>query len=228
METSLDQEIRQRVAAVLDRKSTLQEFYRWFMPAAWEVERIDDPEVLRLTYDLTHFFSELSAGILTPEEIRQTLEAAAKPSSQIECESPPHNLEGSEEMASRIGVETKPELGWRTFEADARRYFSELWEVDLRSRSVEIGETVVKQFDLVSPDHRYVGDAKWLKNIKTPAAKWQGIAEYIWLLQKVRADKTFMVFGQDADVAERFLHRFRSLTEPVEFYFLDKSGHRRL
>jgi hypothetical protein len=80
----------------------------------------------------------------------------------------------------------------------------------------------------VSPDSRYVGDAKWLRNIKVPAAKWQAIAEYVWLLQKVPAEKAFIVFGQDAEVAERFLKRVRPLTEPVEFYFLDESGHRRL
>jgi hypothetical protein len=84
------------------------------------------------------------------------------------------------------------------------------------------------KFDLVSPDGRYVGDAKWLKTLKVPAAKWQGIAEYIWLLQKVEADKTFLVFGQDADVAERFLRRVRPLTAPVEFYFLNAAGHRLL
>lgn len=81
---------------------------------------------------------------------------------------------------------------------------------------------------MVSPDCRYVGNAKWLKNIKVPAAKWQAIAEYVWLLQKIPADKTFIVFGQDAEIAERFLHRVRPLTAPVEFYFLDESGHRRL
>lgn len=84
------------------------------------------------------------------------------------------------------------------------------------------------KFDLVSPDGRIVGDAKWLKNIAVPAAKWQAIAEYIWLLQKVEAERVFMVFGRDAEVAERYLKRVRPLTEPVEFYFLDGSGHRHL
>ena len=81
-------------------------------------------------------------------------------------------------------------------------------------------------FDLVSPDHRIVGDAKYLRNIAVPAAKWQGISEYIWLLQQVAADKVFLVFGQDAAVAERYLARVRPLTDPVEFYFLDASGLR--
>jgi hypothetical protein len=67
-----------------------------------------------------------------------------------------------------------------------------------------------------------------MANIPVPAAKWQAIAEYIWLLQKVQADRVFMVFGQDVEVAERYLKRVRPLTEPVEFYFLDGTGHRRI
>jgi len=31
----------------------------------------------------------------------------------------------------------------------------------------------------VSSNHRVVGDAKWLKSIAVPAAKWQAIAECI-------------------------------------------------
>ena len=80
----------------------------------------------------------------------------------------------------------------------------------------------------MSQDHKVVGDAKWLKNIPVPAAKWQAIAEYIWLLQKVPADRVFMVFGQDVEVAERYLQRVRPLTAPVEFYYLDGGGHRQL
>lgn len=117
---------------------------------------------------------------------------------------------------------------WRSFEDYARRYFSELWGVDLQQRSVPINGHVSWKFDLVSPDCCIIGDAKWMKNIKVPAAKWQAIAEYIWLLQKTEADRAFIVFGQDREVAERYLKRVRSLTDPVEFYFLDSNGHSRL
>lgn len=117
-------------------------------------------------------------------------------------------------------------VDWRSFENHARSYFSDLWGVDLRERSVMVGGSVPWKLDLVSRDHRYVGDAKWLKNIAVPAAKWQAIAECIWLLQKVETEHVFMVFGQDVEVAERFLKRVRPLTAPVEFYFLDAFGHR--
>ena len=127
-----------------------------------------------------------------------------------------------------MGIAIKGVADWRAFEDYARRYFSDLWDVELRERSVSVAGVVPWKLDLVSADGRIVGDAKWLKNIPVPAAKWQAIAECVWLLQKVDADRLFMVFGQDVEVAERYLRRVRPLTEPVEFYYLDGSGHRRI
>jgi hypothetical protein len=115
---------------------------------------------------------------------------------------------------------------WRSFQTYAQEYFSRLWGAELLEREVRVGGQVPWKFDLVSPDGRIVGDAKWLKNIPVPAAKWQAIAECVWLLQKVRADRVFMVFGRDIEVPQRYLQRVGPLTHPVEFYFLDDSGHR--
>ena len=115
---------------------------------------------------------------------------------------------------------------WKTFQTCAQQYFSKLWDTELGERPVLVDGKVEWKFDLVSLDSQIVGDAKWLKNIPEPAAKWQAIAECIWLLQKVRAPKVFMVFGRDSQVAERYLRRVGPLTPPVEFYFLDRSGHR--
>lgn len=117
---------------------------------------------------------------------------------------------------------------WRDFEDYARSYFSDLWHVNFQPRSIRVGGFVDWKFDLVTADHQIVGDAKWLKNVPVPAAKWQGISEYVWLLQKVQAERVFMVFGLDAEVAERYLKRMRPITAPVEFYYLDGTGHRRL
>lgn len=127
-----------------------------------------------------------------------------------------------------MGVPIEGVTDWRQFEVYARSYFTKRWGVRLEERTVQVNGQVPWKFDLVSPDHRMVGDVKWLKNISVPAAKWQAIAEYIWLLQKVPADKVFIVFGQDAEVAERYLKRVRPLTAPLEFYFLDGDGHRLL
>jgi hypothetical protein len=80
----------------------------------------------------------------------------------------------------------------------------------------------------VSADGEIVGDEKWLKNCTTPAAKWQAIAEYVWLLQKVPAGRRFLMFGRDAAVAKRYLDRVRPLLAPAEVYFLDEDGLRPL
>jgi len=120
------------------------------------------------------------------------------------------------------------EQDWKDFQRRAQLYFSKLWNVDLEERKVMVAGEVAWKFDLVSPDRRLVGDAKFLKNIPVPAAKWQGIAECIWLLQKVQANKVFMVFGKDREVAVRYLKRVYPITRPVEFYYLDDSGHKEL
>jgi hypothetical protein len=123
------------------------------------------------------------------------------------------------------GTEIEGIADWRSFEEYARKYFSNLWGIELTVRSVRVRGQVPWKFDLVSADGHVVGDAKWLKNIPSPAAKWQGIAECIWLLQHVEAERVFMVFGRDREVAERYLRRVRPLTAPVEFFYLDGSGH---
>ncbi len=112
-----------------------------------------------------------------------------------------------------------------TFEQYAQLYFSNLWGVDLQKDSVLVGGRVEKNFDLVSSDLRYVGDAKWLGNVPNPAAKYDAISAYVWLLQKVSAEKVFLAFGRDVEIAERYLNRFHPIVAPVEFYYLDSSGH---
>jgi hypothetical protein len=76
MTAPLDIEIRSRIAQVLSGELALRDFYYWFVPASLEVERTDDPEIIRLTHDLVHMFSELSEGLLTASDVRRTLKAA--------------------------------------------------------------------------------------------------------------------------------------------------------
>lgn len=73
-----------------------------------------------------------------------------------------------------MGIPIPGITDWRPFEAYARRYFSELWQVDLQERRVDVAGKVPWKFDLVSPDGLVVGDAKWLKNVAVPAAKMAG------------------------------------------------------
>jgi hypothetical protein len=107
------------------------------------------------------------------------------------------------------------------FEVKARRVLSALWGVTLEPHDVSLAVGVRHKFDLVSGDGEIVGDAKYYKNIPVPAAKWSTIAEYVWLLQHAKARRRFIVFGHDRKVPERWLERYRLLTEGIEFFFLD-------
>lgn len=84
---------------------------------------------------------------------------------------------------------------------------------------------VPKRLDLASEDNRFVGDAKYYKDLAVPAAKFSTISEYVWLLQNVpNAGHRFLVFGRDRAVPIRWLARFARLAEDVAFYFLDDDG----
>jgi hypothetical protein len=95
-----------------------------------------------------------------------------------------------------VSLEWQSVSDWRSFELYARTFLSSYRGAKLKERSVLVGGSVPWRFDLVAEDGSIVGDAKWLKDIAVPAAKWQAIAEYIWLLQKVAAERVFMVFGR--------------------------------
>ena len=54
-------------------------------------------------------------------------------------------------------------------------------------------------FDFVSPDHRVVGHAKYFSlvgGVGLPATKFSIVAEHVWLLEKIGASTTFLVFGK--------------------------------
>ena len=86
---------------------------------------------------------------------------------------------------------------------------------------------VPKQFDFVSPDRTAVGDAKYytlVRGTSLPPAKFSVIAEHVWLLEKTDAPHKFLVFGNDQRVPEKWLERYGSLVEDVQFYFLTEQG----
>jgi len=115
----------------------------------------------------------------------------------------------------------------KQFEGIAREFLSKIWGVDLKQKIVKISE-VEKIFDMVSSDESYIGDAKFMKNIPVPAAKWSDISEYVWLLQKTKAKRKFLVFGQDKEIPQRYLKRYSSLVLDIEFYFFDGNTIERL
>jgi hypothetical protein len=112
----------------------------------------------------------------------------------------------------------------RQFEALARDMMSEHFGVLLAPGSVP---GVRKEFDLVAPDGKIVGDAKYytlVRGLVLPPAKFSVIAEHVWLLEKTGAPVTFLVFGNDRSVPARWLERFGDLVGGLAFYFLDDDG----
>lgn len=117
-----------------------------------------------------------------------------------------------------------------TFPAHARRVLSARWGTSLQRRPASLpgGETYVAE--LVSGNGRIVGDAVWLDGRGDgPEAKWSAIAEAVLIVSHVtKADRRFLVFGQDWDVLSRWLARYRVLLDEVEIWFLEGDRLERL
>lgn len=115
-------------------------------------------------------------------------------------------------------------MNWKEFQELARKKMSQYFGVELFERR-EHG--FPKKFDFVSPDGRYVGDAKYLtlvRGVKRPPAKFMEIAGHVWLLENFVAEKRFLVFGNQRRVVEWWLEEYGDLVRNVEFYFIDDDG----
>lgn len=114
---------------------------------------------------------------------------------------------------------------WKKFEDFAREIMSQYFGVDLTERKLK---GFPKSFDMVSPDEEIVGDAKFLTLVhrkKLPPAKFMEIAGHVWLLEKVKAKRRFLVFGNQKRVPEWWLEKYGNLVEGVGFYFIDDKGN---
>jgi len=113
----------------------------------------------------------------------------------------------------------------RAFEVLARKVMSEFLGVALKPFKKKDRP---KKFDLVSPDYRIVGDAKYFSMVrgrKIPPAKFSNISEHVWLLEKIDADIKFLVFGNDIRVPLEWLKRYGKYIKEVRFYLIDKEGN---
>jgi len=112
----------------------------------------------------------------------------------------------------------------RKFEDLAREVMSNFFGVPLHKGRKECWP---KEFDMVSPDYKIVGDAKYYSMVrgeKIPPAKFSIIAEHVWMLEKIDADIKFLVFGNDKRVPVEWLKRYGHLVEDVVFYFIHEDG----
>ena len=115
----------------------------------------------------------------------------------------------------------------QTFEEMARKKMAEHFGVEVFPFPYK-AEGWPKAFDIVSRDLKVVGDAKrysMVRGVRIPPAKFSTISEHVWLLEKIQAERKFLVFGRDKRVPEEWLKRYGHLVEGVEFYFLDNEGN---
>lgn len=116
-------------------------------------------------------------------------------------------------------------MNWRQFEDFARKRMGRHLNTVLSERQTD---RVPKRFDFVSADGNTIGDAKYLtlvKGKKFPPAKMMEISGHVWLLEKTKAKRKFLVFGNQREVPELWLGKYGSLAGAVEFYFLDEKGN---
>jgi len=116
-----------------------------------------------------------------------------------------------------------------TFPAHARRVLSARWGSALQRRTAVLPGGEARLFELVSGNGRIVGEVVWLEGRGDADAKFAAIAEAVLIVGHVtKADRRFLVFGQDWDVVSRWLGRYRLLLDEVEVWFLDGDRLERL
>lgn len=117
-----------------------------------------------------------------------------------------------------------------TFPAHARRVLSARWGTTLQRRAAVLPGGEARLFDLVSGNGRIVGDVVWLEDRgRTVEAKSAAIAEAVLIVGHVLGTvRRFLVFGQDGEVLNHWLGRYRLLLDGVEVWFLDGDRLERL
>ena len=88
-----------------------------------------------------------------------------------------------------------------------------------------------KKFDMVSDDAQIVGDAKYLSLVRRkayPPAKIMEIAGHVWLLERIKAHKKFLIFGNQKQVPQLWLQKYGHFNKKVDFYFLDSKSKLKL
>ncbi len=131
-----------------------------------------------------------------------------------------------EEEKEEIKLKEKgKKTSWMEFEDTAREIMSKYFNTALTSAEVP---EIPKKFDMVSEDKKIVGDAKHLtmvRDVAIPPAKFSMIAEHVWLLEKTKAEKKFLVFGNDRRVPIKWLEKYGHLVEEdISFFFINDNG----
>jgi hypothetical protein len=78
MQHPLELEIHDRLSTYLAKKISLREFEDWFFPKTWDVDKLDEPALLDLVYQIKLNWAEYSDGDLSEKEFRSMLSSIAQ------------------------------------------------------------------------------------------------------------------------------------------------------
>lgn len=118
------------------------------------------------------------------------------------------------------------------FEDDVRVRLSQIWQIQFTKQKLVLpggDPSRPQEFDLVSSDRQYIGEVKWFMHERDPGAKIPETLAKIWLLQiaqrTLQPERIFLVTTKSGKVVieKDVKSRYRSLVEPVEFYYFDDS-----
>jgi len=73
MQHPLEFEIRDRLSALLADEISLHDFEDWFFPKTWDVDKLDEPDLLDLVYQIKLDWAEFTDGHWSLEQLRNML-----------------------------------------------------------------------------------------------------------------------------------------------------------
>jgi hypothetical protein len=108
MQHPLELEIHDRLSTYLAKRISLREFEDWFFPKTWDVDKLDEPALLDLVYQIKLNWAEYSDGDLSEEEFRSMLSSLAQrytisaPSTRLVYGTSSKNLQFTSTMRSAL------------------------------------------------------------------------------------------------------------------------------
>ena len=117
MPSSIEVEIRERVAQYVAGDLSLREFQEWFVPRAWGMDAADDVRAAERANEIELFLAEFSNGDWSEGELREKLRREGLSSQVAKCRV---DVAG----APWLVTSTSSSLGWQP--ARATRYFGAL------------------------------------------------------------------------------------------------------
>ena len=108
MQHPFELEIHEHLSSYLANKISLHEFEDWFFPKTWDLDKLDEPALLDLVYQVKLNWAEYSDGDLSEKEFRSMLLSLAQsytissPSTRLVYGTSSKNLQFTSTMRSDL------------------------------------------------------------------------------------------------------------------------------